>query len=79
MAKERLLTCIVCPRGCQMRVFLTDDGNVAKVVYENNVVFYINYGEVPYNIDELNTDVPVGGYVKVSADGKDIKVWRGAE
>ena len=31
MAKERLLTCIVCPRGCQMKVALSDDGKVEKV------------------------------------------------
>ncbi|MBR5143848.1 MAG: DUF1667 domain-containing protein [Clostridia bacterium] len=31
MAKERLLTCIVCPRGCQMKVLLTDDGKVESV------------------------------------------------
>ena len=31
MAKERLLTCIVCPRGCQMTVRLSDDGAVETV------------------------------------------------
>ena len=31
MAKERLLTCIVCPRGCQMKVTLADDGRVEVV------------------------------------------------
>lgn len=31
MSKERLLTCIVCPRGCQMRVLLSDDGRVESV------------------------------------------------
>lgn len=31
MAKERLLTCIVCPRGCQMKVSLSDDGGVISV------------------------------------------------
>ena len=31
MAKERLLTCIVCPRGCQMKVTLADDGRVESV------------------------------------------------
>ena len=31
MAKERLLTCIVCPRGCQMRVELGTSGEVIKV------------------------------------------------
>ena len=31
MAKERLLTCIVCPRGCQMKVTLADDGRVEAV------------------------------------------------
>ena len=45
MAKERLLTCIVCPRGCQMRVTLDDngapinvDGNFCKrgVAYAND-------------------------------------------
>ena len=45
MAKERLLTCIVCPRGCQMRVALDDagiptavEGNFCKrgVTYAND-------------------------------------------
>ena len=31
MAKERLLTCIVCPRGCQMKITLADDGKVEAV------------------------------------------------
>ena len=31
MSKERLLTCIVCPRGCQMRVLLSDEGKVESV------------------------------------------------
>ena len=31
MAKERFLTCIVCPKGCQMKVTLSDDGGVLKV------------------------------------------------
>ena len=31
MSKERLLTCIVCPRGCQMRVLLSDEGAVESV------------------------------------------------
>lgn len=31
MAKERLLTCIVCPRGCQMKVTLSDDGKPTAV------------------------------------------------
>ena len=45
MAKERLLTCIVCPRGCQMKVTLDDagvptsvEGNFCKrgVAYAND-------------------------------------------
>ena len=31
MSKIRNLTCIVCPRGCQMVVTLADDGAVLKV------------------------------------------------
>ena len=31
MSKIRNLTCIVCPRGCQMTVTLGDDGKVEKV------------------------------------------------
>ena len=31
MAKERFLTCIVCPRGCQMKIILDDDGKVESV------------------------------------------------
>lgn len=29
--KERLLTCIVCPRGCQMKISLSDAGEVLEV------------------------------------------------
>lgn len=58
---------------------LSNDGKVAKVVYDNGITFYINYGEKAYTIDELNVDVPVGGYVKVSADGEKINVWEGVE
>ena len=31
MSKIRNLTCIVCPRGCQMTVTLSDEGKVEKV------------------------------------------------
>ena len=31
MAKERLLTCIVCPRGCQLKITLSDEGRVEAV------------------------------------------------
>ena len=34
MSKERLLTCIVCPRGCQMKVTLDDNG--APISVEGN-------------------------------------------
>ena len=32
MSKTRNLTCIVCPRGCQMVVTLSDEGKVEEVV-----------------------------------------------
>ena len=32
MSKTRNLTCIVCPRGCQMVVTLSNDGRVEEVV-----------------------------------------------
>ena len=31
MAKERILTCIVCPRGCQLKITLSDEGRVEAV------------------------------------------------
>ena len=31
MAKERFLTCIVCPRGCQMKVTFADDGGMSSI------------------------------------------------
>ena len=31
MAKERFLTCIVCPRGCQMKITLDDNGKPLSV------------------------------------------------
>lgn len=30
--KERILTCIICPRGCELRVSLDDSGAPASVV-----------------------------------------------
>jgi CxxC motif-containing protein len=29
--KERILTCIICPRGCELRVALSDSGEVLAV------------------------------------------------
>ena len=29
--KERNLTCIVCPRGCQMKIIFGEDGSIASV------------------------------------------------
>ena len=29
--KERILTCIVCPRGCEITVSLGDDGSVSEI------------------------------------------------
>lgn len=29
--KERFLTCIVCPKGCQLKVTLEDDGKISSV------------------------------------------------
>ena len=29
--KERLLTCIVCPKGCGLRIMLRDDGSIASI------------------------------------------------
>ena len=31
MAKERFLTCIVCPRGCQLKIELEDDGRILSI------------------------------------------------
>jgi len=55
---------------------LTDDGKVARVEYDNGVVFYVNYGEEAYNVDEFNVDVPVNGYVKIVGNADPI-VWEG--
>ncbi len=29
--KERRLTCIVCPKGCDLRVVLADDGSITEI------------------------------------------------
>ncbi len=55
---------------------LTADGKVARVEYDNGVVFYVNYGEEAYNVDEYDVDVPVNGYVKIVGNSKPI-VWEG--
>lgn len=31
MAKERLLTCIVCPKGCEMRISFDEEGKIASI------------------------------------------------
>ena len=31
MAKERLLTCIVCPKGCEMKITFDEDGKIASI------------------------------------------------
>ncbi len=31
MAKERFLTCIVCPRGCQIKVTFSEDGKISDI------------------------------------------------
>lgn len=31
MSKERFLTCIVCPKGCQMKITLSQDGKIENV------------------------------------------------
>ncbi len=56
---------------------LTDDGKVAKVVYENGITFYVNYGEKVYEVEDTDIVVPVGGYVKLDADGKELNKWEG--
>ena len=44
MAKERFLTCIVCPKGCQMKVTLSDDGKV-ELVEGNTCKRGVTYAE----------------------------------
>ena len=58
---------------------LTDDGKVVKVVYENGITFYMNYGEKDYELDDADLVIPVGGFVKLDADGKVVERWRGDE
>ena len=31
MAKERFLTCIVCPKGCEMRISFDEDGKISAI------------------------------------------------
>ena len=31
MAKERLLTCIVCPKGCEMKISFDEEGKIASI------------------------------------------------
>ncbi len=57
---------------------LSADGKVARVAYDNGIVFYVNYGEKPYAIDELDVEVPAGRYVKISADGE-VTIWEGVQ
>ena len=54
---------------------LTDDGKVAKVTYENGIIFYINYSDKPYAIPGTDKVVPVYRYAKVTGD--EIYVWEG--
>ena len=31
MVKERFLTCIVCPKGCEMKITFAEDGKIASI------------------------------------------------
>ena len=46
---------------------LSDDGKVVKVIYENGITFYINYGEKDYVVEKEGEDITVaaGDFVKV--------------
>ncbi len=57
---------------------LTENGKVAKVVYDNGITFYVNYGEKAYSVEGTDIVVPVYGYVKLNANGEVIRTWEGA-
>ena len=57
---------------------LTDDGKVAKVVYKNNVTFYVNYGDKPFAIEDTVYDVPANGYVKFIPGVDEPIIWEAA-
>lgn len=55
---------------------LSDDGKVVKVVYDNGISFYMNYGEKDYTVEDTEIVVPVNGYVKLNANGEIVNTWR---
>lgn len=61
---------------------LSNDGKVVKVLYENGVTFFINYGEKDYELVDKTAGydfvIPVFGYVKIDAEGE-ILTWEGVE
>ncbi len=46
---------------------LSEDGKVVKVTYDNGIIFYINYGEKDYVVEQAGKDLVVkaGDFVKV--------------
>ncbi len=58
---------------------LSDDGKAVMVKYANGITFYMNYGEKDFEVEGTDIVIPVGGYVKLSADGKVVKEWRSVQ
>ncbi|MBO5870392.1 MAG: hypothetical protein J6Q89_06545 [Clostridia bacterium] len=58
---------------------ITDDGKVVKVVYENGITFFMNYGEKPFEVEGTDITVPVNGYVKLASNGEIVNVWEGVQ
>jgi hypothetical protein len=60
---------------------VSDNGNVVKVIYENGISFYMNYGEKNYSVVSGDAEivVPAGGYVKLDKDNKIINMWEGVK
>ncbi len=55
---------------------LSDDGKVVMAKYENGITFYVNYGEKDFEVEGTEIVVPVGGYVKLNANGEIVNTWR---
>ncbi len=58
---------------------ISDDGKVVKVVYENNITFFVNYGEKDYTVQFCGKDeiVPAGSFIKFNAKNEKVNTEEG--